>query len=223
MASGKNTQALRDILRQAELRLEKAVQALATKHVGGEIEEWNASHNALMEAQRALAENLGQPYAVGLDFPVQWDTGAPLPMLMQSDYKTALVFLLGGGLTGDGTSVQVVDAKSTYSVATVHFDYCVATQMGSPNDEVFHGHPLYGKGLEAYRPMRVENSDWIKELSKINSVHHCYDPKRWLDLNHYIFGFHDCTFECVARAYSVTTSNQSIRDAARTALNDICE
>jgi len=56
---------------------------------------------------------------------------------------------------------------------------------------VFHGHPLNGKGLEGYSPLRVKNSLWIKELEAINSIHSGYRPESWRSLNHYIFGFHD--------------------------------
>lgn len=212
-----------DAVRKAEKRLEKAIKALAPKHVGGEMEERDAAHIALMEAQRALARNLGEPYAVNIDFPVQWDMGAPLPTLIQNDYQAILIFILDGGLTGDGTTVQVVDPMSAYKVATVQFEHCVSTKMGSPNEEVFHGHPLNGKGLDSYRAMKVENSKWIRELADINSVHGYYDPKSWQDLNHYIFGFHDCTFECVAGSFSIQVTDQSVHAAALVALNDICE
>jgi hypothetical protein len=46
-------------------------------------------------------------------------------------------------------------------------------------------------------------SPWIKELEAINSVHSCYRPESWSNLNHYIFGFHDSTFECVAESFLV--------------------
>jgi hypothetical protein len=67
----------------------------------------------------------------------------------------------------------------------------MCTKMGTPNDEVFRGHPLNGKGLRPYCPLLVKNSSWIKELEAINSVHS------------YIFGFHDSTFECVAESFLV--------------------
>jgi len=75
--------------------------------------------------------------------------------------------------------------------------------MGTPNDEVFRGHPLNGKGLQEYCPLLVRNSLWIKELEAINSVHNHYRPESWGNFNHYIFGFHDSTFECVAESFTV--------------------
>lgn len=91
--------------------------------------------------------------------------------------------------------------------------------MGSPNDEVLHGHPLYGKGLEGYRPMRVENSAWLAELQRINSVHDGYAPERWRRLSHYFFGFHDSTFECVAESVGVELHESSLPEV----LAKVCE
>ena len=75
--------------------------------------------------------------------------------------------------------------------------------MGTPNDEVLHGHPLDGRGLHFYGAFSVENSDWIKELEAINSVHTHYNPEAWKNLKHFILCFHDSTFECVAEGFKV--------------------
>jgi len=210
---------LRDNLKAANVRLDKAIKALAPKHKGGEIEEWEAADQAVLKAERELSKYLNEAYAVEINFPIQWDIGAPLPHLLQSDYQAFLVFLIGSPMAGDGSSIQVMTSDSNDEIGIVEFIHCAATKMGDPNDEVFHGHPLDGHGLRAYKPMKVENSSWITELAAINSVHDCYDPKTWEDKNHYIFGFHDTTFECVADSFSVRTSSKSIR----TTLVNLCE
>ncbi len=56
------------------------------------------------------------------------------------------------------------------------------------------------------------NSRWLKELEQINSVHRCYDPKRWRDRYHFIFWFHDSTFECIAKGYKVETHRTSMKN-----------
>ncbi len=83
-----------------------------------------------------------------------------------------------------------------------------ARKMGTPNDEVLHGHALYGLGLEFYKPMVVQNSTWITELKSINSVHRDYRPESWQNLRHYILPFQDCTFECVAEDFRVTIRHE---------------
>ena len=63
-------------------RLKSAAGALS----GGGTEPFFAAHDALMSAERELAAAKGEQYAVSLDFPVKWDTGAPTssPLLQRS-------------------------------------------------------------------------------------------------------------------------------------------
>jgi len=213
---------LRVALELANARLKRAVEALAPKHKGGEMAEYHAAHEATLVAERNLAAALGEPYAVPLEFPVLWDIGAPLPYLLQNDYKAFLLFLLADTQARrDGSFVTVVAPGDTSpsNIATVEFRGCVCSKMGTPNDEVLEGHPLHGKGFVGYRPLRVVNSAWIKELEAINSVHRHYTPARWKTLSHYIFGFHDCTFECVAQSFAV----EKMATTMAAALAAICQ
>ena len=140
---------------------------------------------------------------------------------LRNDDRTFLVFLVRDtDPEWDGVCVNVVSADdpTPRKLAVVEFKRCLCAKMGSPNDEVFHGHPLHGKGFEGYRPLRVKNSPWIKELEAINSVHSCYRPESWSMLNHYIFGFHDSTFECVAESFAAEAKTATIPEV----LAEIC-
>lgn len=195
---------LRKTLEAAGKRREAAALALAPKHKGGEWEEFHAAVKAELVAERALAAAQDQSYAVPVELPVLWDTGAPLPHLLQNDYRAFLIFLIRDpdpNWDGSYVNIRHPESAAACQLAVVEFKGCVSTMMGTPNDEVLHGHPLYGKGLEGYRPMRVENSAWLAELQRINSVHDGYAPDRWSRLSHYFFGFHDSTFECVAESW----------------------
>jgi hypothetical protein len=170
------------------------------------LEELDAARDAVLQAERNLAAAKSEPYAVPIEFPVFWDTGAPLPYLLKNDDQTFLTFFVRKiDPDWDGAYVTVRRPNSNLGekLAVVEFERCVCTKMGTPNDEVLHGHPLDGKGLEGYQPMLVKNSLWLKELETINSVHSCYRAEVWRDLNHYILPFHDCMFECVARGFKV--------------------
>lgn len=215
-------QELRLALDAANVRLTCAVKALAPKHRGGEWVEYLAAHEAVLTAERDLAAALGEPYAVPLEFPAQWDVGAPLPHLLQNDHRTFLLFLLAdAGVRPSSSFVTVVSPRdaSPSNLAIVEFTGCVCSKMGTPNDEVYQGHPLQGKGFTGYRPLRVVNSAWIKELETINSVHSAYRPERWRTLAHYILGFHDCTFECVAQSFTIEKMDTTIPAA----LGAICD
>jgi hypothetical protein len=197
---------LETTLQEARERQRRAMKALAPKHKGGEVEELRAATAAMLDAERALAAAKGEQYAVEISFPISWDTGAPLPHLLQSDYRAFLVFFLREiDPRWDGTYVHVRHpaGPDTQKLGVVEFERCICTKMGTPNDEVFHGHPLYGKGLVGYRAQRVENSNWLKELEAINAVHSNYKPDASRTFKHYILPFHDSTFECVAKDLKV--------------------
>ena len=206
---------LEKALTAAQDRCDKARQAFSSKHKGRKLEEYHLAHEQLLNAQRALAAAKKEPYAVPLDFPLQWDIGAPLPYLLQSDYKTFLTFYLrDDDPHWDSTTVRVVDpSDSSHSdLAFVEFKMCISTRMGSPNDEIFHGHPLAERGLNAYTAQLVKNSPWISELERMSSAHHKYIPGSSNNLNHYVLWFHDSTFECVAEGYEVNTFRGSMSD-----------
>ncbi len=202
-------------LASAQQRIERATAALVAKHKGGEWEEWEAAYQALLPLERAVAAVKGEEYADALDFPVRWCTGAPLPHLIVNDHKTFLIFLVNRpDPNWDGSYVTLKNPadQATESLALVEFIHCASTKFGDPNDEVFSGHPLHGKGMDAYRAQVVRNSRWLTELERINSVHSQYKPERWRDLNHYIFWFHDNTFECAAESFKVELFNESFSD-----------
>lgn len=206
---------LEALLRAARFREEKAIKALALKHKGGELEESLAAGEEVLSCERALSAAKGEEYAAPIDFPVQWDTGAPLPYLLQNDYRTFLIFFLRDedpNWDGSYVTMRAPSDPAGPRIALVEFKHCVCTKMGTPNDEVLEGHPLSGKGLRGYAALKVENSRWIRELEAINAVHAQHRPATWRSLNHYILGFHDSMFECVAEGFSVETYEVSLSE-----------
>ena len=134
-------------------RLTAAIRALAPKHKGGEMEEWVTANGEVLTLERALAKAKGEQYADLSDFPVQWDAGAPLPHVVANDHKIFLIFYVSENDTNwDGTYVTVKNPADglVESLALVEFVRCTSFRMGTPNDEVFEGHPLAGKGLKGY-------------------------------------------------------------------------
>lgn len=205
--------ALEKELKAARGRLKAASAALASKHDGGEVEEFHAAHEQALRIERALADSRGEPHAVPFGFPVKWDVGAPLPFLLCNDNRCFLTFYVSEpDPNWDGTSVEVIDPASpeVVSLCLVSFKNCVSAKLGHPNDEAQHGHPLQGRGLEGYTAQIVKNSPWVKEVAKTNSVHPCDNPARWAGVNHYVFWFHDSTFECLAESYQVELCRETM-------------
>jgi len=91
------------------------------------------------------------------------------------------------------------DPLTDHGVGIVEFKQVTSVKIGSPNDQVRRGHPLWGSGLEYDRAHEVRNSPWITELMNVNRVHDSFDESRWSGTRHFVLTFRDETLECVAR------------------------
>jgi len=138
------------------------------------------------------------------DLP-QSDTGSPMPFKMNGEHSLFLIY-------------RIQDAESQYAVLS--FDHCYAQKFGPPNDETIEGHNLYKYGLQPYDSFKVKNSPWIKDLKKINKVHPNYDSKKFKQYNHFIWTFHDSTFECIAKNCTYKILEGSILKVASKVLEE---
>ena len=143
---------------------------------------------------------MGLPYAEPLDLGVKWDTGAPMPILISSLRTFVAFYLSTHDPLFDGTNPSIRDPQGDHGIGVVEFTRATSVKMGSPNDEVLNGHPLWGSGLEFYGAHVVKNSPWIRELMDINRVHTGFRESNWTEARHFVLAFHDETLECVARA-----------------------
>ena len=84
--------------------------------------------------------------------------------------------------------------------AVVEFKRCILTRFGYPNDEARWGIPQYN-GV-SYGIYEVRNSSWIQEVIGLNRYRF---PKTMDDYvsHHFLFAFHDDTFECLADSISL--------------------
>lgn len=145
-----------------------------------------------------------------LDLGLKWDAGAPLPMLI-SGARSTVVLCYESLATGDGEYL-----------IEIRFEGCSNVRMGHPNDEVLHGHPLWGRGLSFYEAHVVHDSPWLEEHRRINSVHDYHSDATWERLNHYFLAFPDEVVEALARDISARRVSgdmaaESLRVAAEVA------
>ena len=207
-------------LKEARIRTQKAWKKINFK-IPESKEPYQELADEELRLEREIAALKGEEYAIPADFPVLWDVGAPLPQLLINDYKTFLLFYRSvPDPQWDGTTCRVVDPTSPEEapLVLVEFLRCSSAKLGSPNDEVLSGHPLEGRGLKAYSAQQVINSKWIKEVQTINSVHTQYREDRWKIIKHYVFWFHDTTFECLAESFNVELHDKSMPEL----LKDTC-
>lgn len=203
---------LEGLLKAARARLRAALSATLGPHRGAGLRDYETAQAEVLALERRIAAARGEPHAVPLDFPWRWDAGAPLPHLIRSDHCAYLAFLLAEpDPDWDGTYANIKSPGDAAAepLALVEFRSCVSAKLGAPNDEVFEGHPLHGRGLDGYTAQIVINSPWLSELERINSVHSGYHPEPWRALKHYVFWFHDSTFECVAESHAVEVFRES--------------
>lgn len=146
------------------------------------------------------------------DIP-QSSMGAPIPIVVSGEHDAVVAYYLQNTPSDwDGKSTRVVSQDSAGEpVALVKFSSCYSHMFGPPNDEAFSGHPLSSLGLKPYGSFEVIDSSWLIALEQMNQVHPYHDPKSFYNSKrHFILSFHDSTFECVAKSFTVTTSIGSV-------------
>lgn len=196
-----------DDLQQLVEELEQArehLRQMATASIS--MEDYKVARSTELSLERKVAAAKNEEYAETIEFPARWDTGSPCPHLLTNGQKTYLLFYL---------QERLLEKWQNEAIVQVQFMGCFNTRFGAPNEEVMHGHPLYGKGIDYYEAQIVHNSKWLAEIEAINRVHAQYNPDRWRRLNHYLFWFHDDTFECLANSFEVEIMTMSMQDALR--------
>lgn len=104
--------------------------------------------------------------------------------------------------------------------ALITFCHAVAHYFGPPDEETLEKHPLFDKGLQRWGSYRVSSSSWLAQLKSLTK-----DSKYHQDLygqcQHFILTFHDTTFECVCRDYSVREGKGTPHEAIQLALDEV--
>ncbi len=167
-------------------------------------------------------------YTVGADRPVeitsvpQSSVGAPCPMICAGEHALRLAYYLEDvPADWDGTAVRMLsEFEGDEPCALVKFESAYAHIFGPPNDEAFEGHPLSARGLRPYAVFEVQESSWLRALERMNSVHPYHKPERFAKYKHFIFAFHDTTFECIAESFSLSLHHGSVRSVLLAAENE---
>jgi hypothetical protein len=159
---------------------------------------------------------------IELENAPQSSVGAPNPMVVAGEHDVLLAYCVQDDSDDwDGTSVRIVGIDTEHErIAVVRFKRCSAHMLGPPNDEAFGGHPLADRGLRPYGAFEIRESSWVRKLERMNTVHPYHDKHRFMrDKKHFVFSFHDTTFECVAEGFTVDVSSGSVRHMIRRALD----
>jgi hypothetical protein len=133
-----------------------------------------------------------------------WTSGAPVPVVLATEARTLFCFE-----TPDG------DAR------VAEFVGCLSVRFGFPNDEVQHGHPVWGSGLTPYSTHEVLDSPLIDELRSVESIHPLASATPFANVRHFVLAFHDSTLEAVAQDVVVRRSAASADEAVELMIAEI--
>jgi hypothetical protein len=172
-------------------------QVLHDGRTADKLQESLAAFEAVSSAQRALAGAKGEDYAVPYDIGFVPEAAVSEPVLLQTDDAAILTF----------SAVCLREGKrEDAGYGIVELDLCSLTKFGYPNDEALPGHPLHERGLGGYGVFEVQNSSWKKLKTLQNRVAFPNTPES--TQRHFIFTFHDSTFECIARGLRASLSTK---------------
>lgn len=168
-------------------------------------------------------------YAISADSPIelasvpQSSIGAPCPMICADEDYLRLAFYLEEDPSGwEGTTVRVLsESEGSGPCALVSFVEAYAHMFGPPNDEAFSGHPLASRGLRPYGAFEVHGSSWLSALERMNAVHPRHHASHFAKYRHFIFSFHDTTFECIAESFTISLHRGSVRSVLLGPENEI--
>jgi len=141
------------------------------------------------------------------------DVGAPTPTILSNEHNLYLIFYVSKvDPNWNGKTIHM-RTEEDEGIVTIKFDRFAQFKFGNPNDEAISGHPLYKLGLEPYSIQKVIDSEWIKELIKMNSVHPYHKNEHFSKYEHFIFFFHDTCFEIAAEGYTILENSEiNMRD-----------
>jgi len=145
----------------------------------------------------------------------QCSAGAPCPLVLADDDGVLIAYYSEPPAIASSPAapLEVAPTTSDLPVAIAAFASPLAHLFGPPNDEALSGHPLASRGLHAYGSFEVLHSSWIRALERMNAVHPNHRPEAFSGYRHFVFTFHDSTFECIARDISFHTHPAPLHSA----------
>ena len=157
---------------------------------------------------------------IDLKFPL--NSGAPSPKLICDDVNLILLFYVDiFELPEISDNILERDISQDKGVAILRFKNVYIHKFGIPNDEVLFGHPYYDLGLKPYSMSSIIDSDWIKDIKRIQVKHPYFNEQSFDKLAHYIITFKDNTFECIAENYNVEYSYDTMKESFLKTIHDI--
>ena len=141
---------------------------------------------------------------VELDLGVRPEAAVSGAVCLQTESGTFLTF---NAMRPTGRMGPYGEYHADAGTAVVEFKRCLVSRFGYPNDEARWGIPQY-KDV-SYGIYEVKNSSWVEEVVRLNRFRFPNTSDDWIRrTRHFLFAFHDDTFECLAGDLSLEVSEE---------------
>lgn len=148
---------------------------------------------------------MNAPYLVEVDIGVTPEAAVSGAILLQTEESAFLMF--NAMRNTDRPCPHGGFYKEDAGTAVVELVACTITKFGYPNDEVWNSIPLTKE--QFYGVFEVQNSPWKEEIIRLHQFRFP-ETKIWRG-SHFVFLFHDSSFECIASELKIEVSVDSYR------------
>jgi hypothetical protein len=163
--------------------------------------------------------NMAAEKANIITWPVPWDVGAPMPFVISSRRQFLIYYASGVLASAESSTVKVVgEIDERNAVALVEFLGCLDLRFGGPDENAFAGGGSIN-GLTPHKAHVVKDSKWTEWLRRVSESSQGNDQVNWGHYKHFVLGFHDERFECIAKSFFIEVYSASFDDVAQIAFD----
>jgi len=157
------------------------------------------SRQEILRLERELASAEDREYADPYDWSVPWTVSSDFEACYGDINRSWIAYNCLGSESPGNTQIAIIRLIRAYGL-----------RAGGSNDEVIEGHPLFGSGIDNCGVFVIRNSNWIDSECRINRVHEQFSQRKWDDLRHFMWTFHDGIVEALAEDVSVVTQDGAL-------------
>lgn len=151
-----------------------------------------------------MNSDVDRDQVVELQLGIRPEAAVSEALLFQTEEMTHLLFSAMRVVHHTSAPDTIEDAGT----AIVEFTRCLATRFGYPNDEARWGIPRFAHA--PYGIYEVSCSTWIEDVVRLNRFRFPQTRDDYVK-KHYLFTFHDSTFECLADAMKLELTTEAPR------------
>jgi hypothetical protein len=157
--------------------------------------------------------SMKQEVAKEIEWPLPWGASTYVPSIIADEGKVLLVFGSKAALPNYNPALLKIigDANSHEFMAIVEFLGLLDFKFGWIDEDAIRS-PHSIEGLKPYRAYEVQNSQWLENLKQVLSTEGKDESQAWDKYRHFVLGFHDSRFECIAKSYYIEAYSSNVEE-----------